>query len=78
MSRAVMAATSMAPPGPALNAPTARPSEPITAGLSTGPGPGPAPMPKAKTVADTLADMAGPSGDASLMEMAESARALGY
>jgi hypothetical protein len=37
-------ATPLAPPSSSavpLNAPTARPNEPVTAGLSSGPGPGP-------------------------------------
>lgn len=35
----------LGPPPPPINAPTSRPSEPVTAGLSLGPGPGPEAIP---------------------------------
>lgn len=60
-----------------LNAPTARPGEPVTAGLSLGPGPGPeifqAPGRQARA-ADTLAMMARISGDDFYLQMAERIR----
>lgn len=39
--QALASAQAAPPPGAPLNAPTARPNEPIQAGLSSGPGPGP-------------------------------------
>lgn len=42
---AAQQALPMSAPPTAINAPTSRPSEPIQAGLSTGPGPGPESIP---------------------------------
>ena len=41
MAQAIQAAKSMPAPEGSLLAPSARPNEPLTAGLSVGPGPGP-------------------------------------
>lgn len=46
----------MGPPPIGLSAPTTRPSEPIQAGLSTGPGPGPESIP-------AIAPVSGPDPD---------------
>lgn len=46
----------MGPPPVPLSAPSARPSEPVQAGLSTGPGPGPESIP-------SLAPQTGPDPD---------------
>lgn len=60
-----------------LNAPTNRPGEPVTAGMSLGPGPGPeifqAPGRQARA-AETLQMMARISGDDFFLQMAERIR----
>lgn len=56
-----------------LNAPTNRPGEPVTAGLTTGPGPGPEALRQsgqAQAAADTLAMMARITGDTAYRDMA--------
>lgn len=45
------------PPGLGYHDPTARPNEPVTAGLSTGPGPGPSPTLHRDPETDALRDI---------------------
>jgi hypothetical protein len=80
MQAMLAAAQNMPPPGPPLNAPSARANEPVTAGLSSGPGPGPEVLniPKKKSIADTFSDMGAVDGDPALLEMSDSARSMGY
>lgn len=60
-----------------LTAPTTRPNEPVTAGLTLGPGPGPeifqAPGRRVRA-ADTMAMLARVSGDDTYLQMAERIR----
>ena len=75
----------LAPPDPAghLMNPTARPNEPVTAGLPSGPGPGPEAMtglgqPGAPgNLADLLAQAAQASGSSALSFLAGQAQAQG-
>lgn len=65
------------PPG-GIGDPSARPNEPLTAGLGVGAGPGPEVLARpqgAPTVAATLMRLAAESGDPELIEMAQLARA---
>ncbi len=53
---AIQAALGTPPPSGSLGAPSTRPTEPITAGLSVGPGPGPEVRGPSKALAGTVAD----------------------
>lgn len=75
----VLAAAQEAPFDPiALGAPTGRPYEPVTAGLSTGPGPGPEALRKPGSQAsDVLTALADSLGTPDLQLLAERARSRG-
>lgn len=60
-----------------LTGETARPNEPVTAGLATGPGPGPEALAPGDRVARTLERLAALSGDPGAAELAAWARLLG-
>lgn len=81
LAAAIAAAQGALPPEGGLGAPTARPNEPITAGLPVGPGPGPEVMGPSKalagTVADTFAMMADLTGDKRFMALARQAQEQG-
>lgn len=58
-----------------IGAPTARPTEPLTAGLPIGPGPGPTPRPR---LADTLRQVASRSGDLEVARLASMVEQMGW
>ncbi len=61
-----------------LLAPTQRPDEPVTAGLTTGPGPGPEVLFGPSTKAsDTFAYLAEQTGDSYFLQLAELSRRQG-
>lgn len=60
-----------------LNAPTERPDEPITAGLSRGPGPGPEALGGVKGISDILARMYNESGNETIAALLDRARQMG-
>jgi hypothetical protein len=68
------AAAAPAPPG-TLDAPTAFPDEPITAGLDVGEGPGPEALmaPEVNRTAETLSIIAEVTGDPRIMDLARQA-----
>lgn len=68
-------ATPFAPVG--LNAPTERPNEPVTAGLSSGPGPGPAALRAGPTLSSLLERVALQSGNVTIQAMLDRARQMG-
>jgi hypothetical protein len=64
-------------PGQGLYAPTQRPSEPITTGMSIGAGAGPEALRTGDRVARTLRLLADVSGDARFSELADVAARQG-
>lgn len=73
LDRAVQLAELMSPPPP-LNAPSTRPTEPFTSGMSIGAGPGPEMLRTGDRVARTISRMAALTGDPRLAELAERAQ----
>lgn len=78
-----LAAAMTAPPPPegGIARPTERPTQPVTAGLSTGPGPGPEALPMGRTsrpsIAAILTMMADESGDDEIAYLAYRAQQMG-
>lgn len=70
---ALQQALGMSVPEQMMGAPTTRPDEPITTGLSSGPGPGPAPTPPTRA-ADFLAQLASVGQDPAMADLAALAR----
>jgi len=70
LAAAVQAASQMAPPQQ-LNAPTRRPNEPLTAGMSMGPGPGPEILASGDQVVRTFQTLASITADPSFQRLAE-------
>lgn len=70
LQAAVEAARRMRPPSP-LTGPSQRPTEPITAGMATGPGPGPEVLRNGDRVARTFKLLNEVTGDASFAELYE-------
>lgn len=60
-----------------LNAPSARPNEPVTAGLASGAGPGPEVLQTSKGLSDTLARLANETQNETIIQMLQRARQLG-
>jgi hypothetical protein len=60
-----------------LNAPTARPSEPVTAGLPVGPGPGPEVLGQRRGLSDLLARLHAETQNDVILDMLDSARRQG-
>jgi hypothetical protein len=56
---------------PPLSAPTARPNEPLTAGLPIGPGPGPTPMPQSVDTVGALLDSLSVQGNPDIVRLAQ-------
>lgn len=76
MASALQAAQRMRPPT-SLYAPTQRPGEPITAGMSLGPGPGPEVTRTGDRVARTYRLIADITGDPKFSQLADLAAARG-
>ena len=60
-----------------LDAPTERPNEPITAGLSTGPGPGPEAIGRRQNLSDLLNRARAETSSPVIERMLEEARRMG-
>lgn len=76
---ATQAATAASFPTGLMNAPTARPNEPITHGLSTGPGAGPEVLQRRPNrISGQLQALADAVGDSSLAELAAYAQQRGF
>lgn len=60
-----------------INAPTERPQEPVTAGLSRGPGPGPEALGLRRGLSDILASAYGETGNETLGALMDRARQMG-
>lgn len=73
LDQALAAAQAMAPPSNLLSQPSARPNEPLTAGLPIGPGPGPEALASGDRAVRTLRMLADVTADASFSELAEMA-----
>jgi hypothetical protein len=71
LEMALQAAQGMAPPTNLLTAPTARPNEPLTAGLPIGPGPGPEVLASGDRTVRTLRMLADVTADAGFSQLAE-------
>lgn len=73
LDQALAAAQAMAPPTNLLTQPSARPNEPLTAGLPIGPGPGPEVLASGDRTVRTLRMLADVTADAGFSELAEMA-----
>lgn len=78
-AQAMQEAEAMEPMQVGMNAPTSRPNEPITAGLSSGPGPGPEvlSMRPMTPLTQSLRTMAEVTGDPAIFELLDIAEARG-
>lgn len=72
------AALAAAPPGPPLNRPSQRITEPVQAGLTQGPGPGPEVLHGRRRLSDRFAAVAEDLDDPVYAGLAEQARRMGY
>jgi hypothetical protein len=76
MAAAIQMMGRMSPPR-ALDAPTERPDQPLTAGLSLGPGPGPEVLRPGDRASQSLRVLADFSDDPALEELADLAERMG-
>lgn len=76
LSQAMALMAQMSPARP-LNAPTERPTEPITTGLAQGPGPGPEILKPGDRATQTLRMLADFADDPGLSDLAERAQRMG-